>query len=42
MTTVVVAYASLHGATAGLAGWLADELRAAGLDGQNAAVVLDV
>jgi menaquinone-dependent protoporphyrinogen oxidase len=32
MTTVVVAYASLHGATAGLAGWLADELRAAGVD----------
>lgn len=34
MTSVLVAYASFHGATAGLAGWLADELRAAGLAAQ--------
>lgn len=32
MTTVLVGYASFHGATAGLAGWVADELRSQGID----------
>jgi menaquinone-dependent protoporphyrinogen oxidase len=32
MTTVLVAYASFHGATAGLAGWIADEMRSRGVD----------
>jgi menaquinone-dependent protoporphyrinogen oxidase len=32
MTTTLVAYASTHGSTAGLAGWIADELRAHGID----------
>ena len=32
MTTVLVAYASFHGSTAGLAGWVADELRSHGID----------
>lgn len=32
MTTALVVYASHHGSTAGLAGWIADELRAHGVD----------
>ena len=32
MTKVLVTYASLHGSTAGIAGWIADELRAHGID----------
>ena len=32
MTTALVVYASLHGSTAGIAGWVADELRAHGVD----------
>ena len=32
MTTALVIYASHHGSTAGLAGWIADELRAHGVD----------
>lgn len=32
MTTALVTYASLKGSTAGIAGWIADELRAHGID----------
>jgi len=44
MVTALVVYASLHGSTAGLAGWIADELRAHGVDAYSvpAAHVRDV